>query len=325
MQLFQNNRRSIIYKCKNQRSVCPTIDDGPSNEQTVEKCLENSTRPDAKGVFELRKSKAFFITLENSSQFYKSIRPLSPSSSTTLCSPKQAIRKNGSSVVLETDDELIGSFETRVPFNRSNTLRNWPKCPRKHFKKSFSMSSFFEDSEEECIPNSVDGDSKISQPKFKIGCFASAEPIQKWRPSCLVKGFGFSLTSSTNKPIHMVEGAFSCLATNKEFKDAALSFTKRNYMPEVALFLCAVIDYKRICGQKSPLRTQYNTFLQLINQFIELGSKHEINISENAQRHTEHENRECCLRKFPSIRTKNPAFRQSLFGNRKYVLVQLTF
>jgi len=61
-------------------------------------------------------------------------------------------------------------------------------------------------------------------------------------------------------------------------KKAAHTFCCRHHMPEVSLFLEAVLDYQHACSLSSSEIDHYTGYLDIINEFIETGSNNEINI-----------------------------------------------
>jgi len=61
-------------------------------------------------------------------------------------------------------------------------------------------------------------------------------------------------------------------------KKAAHRFCCRHHMPEVSLFLEAVLDYQHTCSLSSSEIDHYAGYLEIISEFIETGSNNEINI-----------------------------------------------
>jgi len=74
--------------------------------------------------------------------------------------------------------------------------------------------------------------------------------------------------------------AFRILAATREGVDDAHMFAEKNFMSEVTLFLCAVLEYQDLCkNRKCSTQQQHLAFRKIVQDFIVPGSCSEINIS----------------------------------------------
>jgi len=71
---------------------------------------------------------------------------------------------------------------------------------------------------------------------------------------------------------------FRCISSNNDAMHAAHMFSAQCFMPEVVLFLFAVIEYQDLC-KHSPRGEQYTAFQKVTQHFIIVGAPCEINIS----------------------------------------------
>jgi len=71
---------------------------------------------------------------------------------------------------------------------------------------------------------------------------------------------------------------FKKLMEKKEVIDDIHLFAEKNFMPEVTLFLCAVIEYEDLCRRCSADK-QYLAFTKIVQHFIASDSPSEVNIS----------------------------------------------
>jgi len=266
--------------------------------------------PNHKGVDRSKKPDSFVQQISGGrSELYHGAPDETNSPVQSSMNRPRELRRNGTAIVLKNDAKLVleTCTEKRTSFNRSNQLRSWPRAFRRFEQKSgidsVSGLSVIEDAQEKRGDFFVSLAANTTQTTDKGVVFKpiiltsySVDPSSSLKDSsCTAYSCGNTTTdysksnSSTfsicsdqepdSSTLKLRERSFSSMAENKDLKEAALCFSQKNYMPEIAMFLCAVIDFRRKCEQKSPIRLQYNAFLQLVNQFIESDSENEINIS----------------------------------------------